>query len=67
MQFHGATNERVSLIKISDEAVAIPLEAASIDYFQSSGVIHHTTDPVAALKELYRVFKARENGKNYGV
>jgi SAM-dependent methyltransferase len=45
----------VEFLKIDESANAIPLPDASVDYVHSSGVIHHTPDPVKVLKELKRV------------
>jgi len=45
----------VEFIQISETYNAIPLPDASVDYVHSSGVIHHTHDPVRVLRELRRV------------
>jgi ubiquinone/menaquinone biosynthesis C-methylase UbiE len=54
---HKVDTDRVELIQISDAEPVVPLEADSVDYFQSMGVIHITTDPGAVLKELHRVLR----------
>ena len=54
---HGVEPDRVELIKISDAKPIVPLPDDSVDYFQSMGVIHITSDPGAILKELHRVLK----------
>ena len=54
---HRVDLDRVDLIQISDAEPRVPLEDDSVDYFQSMGVIHITTDPGAVLKELHRVLK----------
>lgn len=57
LALHGATGKRVRLIKKSESDPRIPLLDASADYVQSLGVIHHVSQPLATLKELYRVLK----------
>ena len=54
---HRFDLDRVQLIRGSDAGPEIPLPSDSIDYFQSMGVIHVTTDPAAVLSELHRVLK----------
>ncbi len=54
---------RVRLIESPDSDPAIPLADASVDYFQSMGVIHVTTDPGAVLRELHRVLKPDSVGR----
>jgi SAM-dependent methyltransferase len=44
-------------IQISETDPRIPLEDDSVDYIHSSGVIHHTPDPVRILTELKRVLR----------
>ena len=60
---HGVDRDRVDLIKISDASHTIPLADDSLDYFQSMGVIHITTDPGAILKELHRVLRPGRLGR----
>jgi SAM-dependent methyltransferase len=57
LALHGVTRDRVQLIHIADSDPALPLDAASVDYAQSLGVIHHTSDPGAVLREIHRVLK----------
>jgi ubiquinone/menaquinone biosynthesis C-methylase UbiE len=54
---HRVDPKRIELIKVSDSDPSVPLDDDSVDYFQSMGVIHITTDPGAILKELHRVLK----------
>jgi ubiquinone/menaquinone biosynthesis C-methylase UbiE len=39
-------NNSIELIKVKENNIIIPLNNNSIDYIQSSGVIHHTSNPV---------------------
>ena len=55
--------DRVELIRISDAVPGIPLPENSIDYFQSMGVIHITTDPGGILRELHCVLKPGQLGR----
>jgi SAM-dependent methyltransferase len=59
---HRFPLERVELHHISDKDVRIPLDNTSVDYVLSGGVIHHTSDPVAILRELQRVLKPGGRG-----
>lgn len=64
LALHGATPDRVRLIKLEEGNISIPLPDNSVDYIQSLGVLHHVSDPVLVLKELYRILK---NGGNFRV
>jgi SAM-dependent methyltransferase len=57
LSLHGVERDRVQLIHIADSDPGLPLEAGSVDYAQSMGVIHHTSDPGAVLAELERVLR----------
>jgi ubiquinone/menaquinone biosynthesis C-methylase UbiE len=54
--------ERVQLIKTSDSAVRISLDDSTIDYLYCEGVLHHTSDPQATLKEFFRIMKPHSRG-----
>lgn len=54
LALHGITAEAVVL---ENDVVTLPFEDATFDHIHSSGVLHHTPDPVAILKELKRVLK----------
>lgn len=54
LALHGITAETVVL---DSDVVALPFEDATFDHIHSSGVLHHTPDPLAILKELRRVLK----------
>src|SRR5690348_12306488 len=54
LALHGINAE---LIRQGADEVRIPLPDGSVDHVHSSGVLHHTPDPVVHLKELRRVLK----------
>jgi SAM-dependent methyltransferase len=62
LALHRIPPERVELIEGSDAMVGIPLTDASVDFVQSQGVLHHTSDPEAILAELHRVLRPGGQG-----
>lgn len=50
-------HQSVSILKIDEEKSEIDCEDDYFDFIQSTGVIHHTSDPEKVLGELYRVLK----------
>jgi len=62
LALHGIGDERVSLVRLSDRRHEIPLDDASVDFVSSQGVIHHTSDPLAILRELHRVLRPGGTG-----
>lgn len=48
---------RVRLLHLSDTDPVIPLPDKSVDYINSGGVLHHTNNPLAILKEFHRILK----------
>jgi ubiquinone/menaquinone biosynthesis C-methylase UbiE len=62
LALHKIDPERVELIEGSDSSVAIPLGDQAVDFFQSQGVIHHTSDPDGILRELHRVLRPGGRG-----
>jgi ubiquinone/menaquinone biosynthesis C-methylase UbiE len=58
LALHDVPPERVELLRVSDADSALPLEGNSVDYALSLGVLHHTSDPAAELREIYRVLKS---------
>lgn len=53
---HGIAAE---LIRITEDSNRLPLEDGSVDYIHSSGVVHHTRDPRAVLREFRRVINPK--------
>jgi SAM-dependent methyltransferase len=45
----------VTFLQIDEATGSIPIDDSSVDYLHSSGVIHHTPDPLKVLRELKRV------------
>ena len=54
---HNPHRERVEFIQISDSCPSIPMLDNSVDFISSQGVLMHTSDPAAILKEFYRLLK----------
>lgn len=54
LALHGIEAETVVLER---DVITLPFEDATFDHIHSSGVLHHTPNPVAILKELRRVLK----------
>lgn len=54
LKTHGITAE---LMQLDSCVETIPLDDVSVDHIHSSGVLHHTPDPLVWLKEMYRVLK----------
>jgi SAM-dependent methyltransferase len=57
LDLHDVDPARFDLILSSDANPEVPLPSQNVDYFQSSGVLHHTSDPGGLLKELHRVLR----------
>jgi SAM-dependent methyltransferase len=57
LELHHIEPRCVRLIKISDNDTKLPLENDSIDYAYCGGVLHHTSNPGAILKEFKRVLR----------
>jgi SAM-dependent methyltransferase len=62
LDLHGIACE---LIRLEPSAAALPLADESVDYVHSSGVLHHTPDPLALLRVLRRDGTARIMVYNY--
>jgi ubiquinone/menaquinone biosynthesis C-methylase UbiE len=56
---HNPVKGRVELVQISDATPVIPLPDQSVDFVSSQGVLMHTSDPAAILREFHRVLKPR--------
>jgi ubiquinone/menaquinone biosynthesis C-methylase UbiE len=54
LKIHGVTAE---LIQLDPNIANIPMDDMSVDHIHSSGVLHHTPDPLVWLQEMYRVLK----------
>ncbi len=63
LAIHNVDPGRIELIHSPENEVSIPLPDASVDFFQSQGVLHHTTDPDTILSELHRVLKPGGTGR----
>jgi SAM-dependent methyltransferase len=59
---HGIGPDRVELVRLSDAHVGLPFEDGAFDFVSSQGVIHHTSDPPAVLRELHRVLRPGGEG-----
>lgn len=56
LSLHGINAE---LVQLDPEAVELPFDDCSFDYIHSSGVLHHTPNPVMILKEFKRLLKPK--------
>jgi SAM-dependent methyltransferase len=59
---HGLGPERVELVRLTDGVTTLPFADGEFDFVSSQGVIHHTSDPLAILRELRRVLKPGGEG-----
>lgn len=57
LSHHPESKGRLRLLQIDEADPTIPLPDNSVDRVNSLGVIHHTSNPVAILRELRRVLK----------
>ena len=54
---HDVDPERFELLQIRESDERLPVDDASVDHVNSSGVIHHVGDPLGVLQELRRALK----------
>lgn len=59
-ELHGITAE---FHQTDETSCRIPLEDASCDFVHCSGVLHHTPDPLAILREFRRIMKPEARGQ----
>lgn len=57
LRLHGVAPERSELIQSSNTTTDLPLESGSVDFVNTGGVLHHTSDPLGVLRELRRVLR----------
>jgi SAM-dependent methyltransferase len=62
LALHGAGPERVELVRLTDDAAGLPFADGEFDFVSSQGVLHHTSDPPAILRELHRVLRPGGEG-----
>lgn len=57
LALHHVAHDRLDLIQIPESTTTIPLEDEAADYLQAQGVLQHTSDPAALLREFRRVVR----------
>jgi ubiquinone/menaquinone biosynthesis C-methylase UbiE len=55
LELHGVEPDRVELLQVSDSSTTLPVADGRVDYVHCAGVLHHTSDPVAIMREFRRV------------
>jgi ubiquinone/menaquinone biosynthesis C-methylase UbiE len=62
LTLHGVGPERAELVRLTDDAVGLPFADGEFDFVSSQGVLHHTSEPLAILRELHRVLRPGGEG-----
>jgi SAM-dependent methyltransferase len=62
LTLHGVGPDRAELVRLTDDEVALPFADGEFDFLSSQGVLHHTSDPLAILRELHRVLRPGGTG-----
>jgi SAM-dependent methyltransferase len=62
LSLHGAGPDRVELVRLTDGDAALPFADGEFDFVSSQGVLHHTSEPLAIMRELHRVLRPGGEG-----
>jgi ubiquinone/menaquinone biosynthesis C-methylase UbiE len=62
LELHGVNADRIELINIPESLCRIPLLSHSVDLLHCCGVLQHASNPVAMLREFFRVLKPGGHG-----
>jgi SAM-dependent methyltransferase len=62
LALHRVEPDRIELIHRSDIQSKLPFDDESVDHVNCQGVLHHTSDPQAILREFRRVMKPSGTG-----
>jgi len=62
VSLHPEAEGRVELVRLTDDHTGLPFADGEFDFVSSQGVLHHTSDPLAILRELHRVLKPGGEG-----
>ncbi len=57
LALHAIDFNRLGFVRTAEADGRIPLPDASVDYINCLGVLHHTSDPDALMREFFRVLK----------
>ncbi len=62
LSLHGIGDDRAELVRLSDTDTELHFADGEFDFVSSQGVLHHTSDPAAILRELHRVLRPGGTG-----
>jgi ubiquinone/menaquinone biosynthesis C-methylase UbiE len=62
VSLHPEAAGRVELVRLTDDRSELPFADGEFDFVSSQGVVHHTSDPLAILRELHRVTRPGGSG-----